>query len=75
MRAAQREGAVNWYTVEATGAAREIAAAAEKAIGIHVNITRMSSGQVTTRILQEQAGNIANADLFNVNISFSLSSI
>lgn len=66
--AALHEGTVVWYTQLSTLAAQNVAAAAQQALGIKIELTRLGSTQIFNRILLELQQKVPTADVVNTNV-------
>lgn len=66
--AAKQEGQVNYYTANATGGANKIKEEAEKALGIKVNVIRLSSSLLFNRVMQEFDSNVHEADIVETSL-------
>jgi iron(III) transport system substrate-binding protein len=66
--AAVKEGEVNYYTATDPAAIATLKAEAEKALGIKVNMVRLSSGQIFNRVLQEFDQGVNAADVLETSL-------
>lgn len=66
--AALREGQVTYYTARATGTAQRIGEAATKALGIKVNIVRLSSSLAYNRAVQEFDQGVNQTDVIDTSV-------
>lgn len=66
--AAKREGEVNYYSANTTAHGTAVKEAAEKALGIKVNVIRLSSGLLYNRVLKEFDATINAADVIESSV-------
>ena len=66
--AAGKEKEVTYYTAAATGHATQVKAEAEKALGITVNLVRLSSGLVYNRAVKEFDTAVHTADVIETSV-------
>lgn len=66
--AAKKEGEATYYTAAATGHANKVKAEAEKALGIKVNLVRLSSSLLYNRTVKEFETNVHAADIVETSV-------
>jgi iron(III) transport system substrate-binding protein len=66
--AAQKEGEVNYYTAATTSHAAKVKAEAEKALGLKVNVIRLSSSLLYNRAVKEFETGIHTADVIETSV-------
>ncbi len=64
---ARKEGKVVWYTSVAVGVAEVVAKAFEGRYKIKVDVVRLGSERVLTRVLQEQKAGVRNVDVIHTS--------
>ena len=66
--AALKEGGITYYTAAATGHANSVKAEAEKALGIKVNLVRLSSSLLYNRAVKEFETRVNAADVIETSV-------